>query len=420
MKNRIIRLSDSPRDLEALYRANSEEFTCAFPNAHAELPDSPIMQAWKERLFFDGEAQDRDSGSRLFIRYILLTVFLSLVAGTMAKMPHFFPSLDEEIFYTRNLGGIIAGALIVYFCIQNSCRTKISGIILTLALGAILYLNLLPDQPNSQTIVLSCLHMLFFFWSLVGIAYLRGAFRELKGRMNFIRYNGELLIYTTVIVIGGIVLTGLTFALFDVIGLDIEEWYLKNVVIYGAIASPIVATLLVERVVNRHSKIAPLLAKIFVPLFLLTVITYLFAMVASGRSPFTDRDFLIAFNALLFVVLGLSVFSISERGIKRSAGVVDIMNIGLTAVTLMIDIVALAAILYRLTSYGFSPNRLAMLGANLLIFCHLAGILFHYLRFARTSGPFEKIEDWIVRYISAYTSWSLFVAVGFPLIFWFE
>ena len=262
--------------------------------------------------------------------------------------------------------------------------------------------------------------MLFFFWSLVGIAYLRGAFRELKGRMNFIRYNGELLIYTTVIVIGGIVLTGLTFALFDVIGLDIEEWYLKNVVIYGAIASPIVATLLVERVVNRHSKIAPLLAKIFVPLFLLTVITYLFAMVASGRSPFTDRDFLIAFNALLFVVLGLSVFSISERGIKRSAGVVDIMNIGLTAVTLMIDIVALAAILYRLTSYGFSPNRLAMLGANLLIFCHLAGILFHYLRFARTSGPFEKIEDWIVRYISAYTSWSLFVAVGFPLIFWFE
>jgi len=30
------------------------------------------------------------------------------------------------------------------------------------------------------------------------------------------------------------------------------------------------------------------------------------------------------------------------------------------------------------------------------------------------------LEKWIVGYIPAYTAWSLIVAVGFPLLFWFR
>jgi hypothetical protein len=238
--------------------------------------------------------------------------------------------------------------------------------------------------------------------------------------MDYIRYNGELLIYSTVILIGGMVLTGVTFALFGLIELSIEEWYLKNVVVYGAIASPIVATLIVTRIVGTRFRISPLLAKVFTPLFLLTVVAYLIAMAVNHKSPFSDRDFLIAFNGLLLVVLGLCVFSISERSAKKSVGVVDIMNIGLVAVTLVIDVIALAAILFRLSSYGFTPNRVAVLGANLLSFCHLAGILYHYARFTHKCGTFESIEKWIVGYIPMYTIWSVCVAVGFPFIFWFK
>jgi len=97
--------------------------------------------------------------------------------------------------------------------------------------GAILYLNLLPDRSNSQTIILSCLHMLFFLWSLVGIGLPRGGWRNLSGRMEYIRYNGELLIYCTIILIGGAVLSGLTLALFGLIDLKIADWYMRNVAI---------------------------------------------------------------------------------------------------------------------------------------------------------------------------------------------
>ncbi len=264
------------------------------------------------------------------------------------------------------------------------------------------------------------MHMPFFLWSLLGTAFLGGAWRRLSGRMDYIRYNGELLIYSTIILIGGQVLTGLTFVLFNLIGVRIEEWYLKYVVVYGAVASPIVATLIVDRVVGGHFRITPLLAKVFTPLFLLTSVAYLLAMLFNHKSPFTDRDFLMAFNGLLLVVLGLCVFSISERGARESPGISDMMNIGLVSVTLAIDVIALAAILFRLTSYGFTPNRLAVLGANLLAFVHLAGIVYHYMRFVRRNSSFEALERWIVGYIPAYTIWSILVGIGFPLAFWFR
>ncbi len=215
------------------------------------------------------------------------------------------------------------------------------------------------------------------------------------------------------------VLTGLTFALFGLIEVKIEG-YLSNVIHYGSIATPLVASLLIERVVGDRFRLAPLIARVFTPLFLVTVVVYLVVMVLQQKSPFSDRDFLIAFNILLLIVLGLTVLSISERGGRETAGVVDYMNLSLVAVTLVIDLVALAAIVFRLTSYGLTPNRLAVLGANLLVFGHLLGILVHYLRFVRGKAGVDCLETWIARYIPVYTVWVLVVGVGFPLVFWYK
>jgi len=420
MKDEIIRAVEEPRRLEALYRANPAEFTRTFPAALAERPESTILQVWRERLYFQSPTAEAEASSsgRWRLRDIGWVLVISLAAGTLAKLPHFFSSLNEEQFYLRNLGGILAGALICYFCVQKWQQMKQSGtLLLALLGGALLYLNLLPDQPKSQSLLLACLHLCFFFWSLVGVAFLAGAWRNLGGRMEYIRYNGELLIYCTIIAIGGVVLTGLTLALFGLIDLKIENWYMRNVVIYGAMGAPLVATLLVEKIVGNRFRIAPVLAKVFTPLFFLTVIVYLLAMILKHKSPFTDRDFLIAFNGLLVMVLGLCVFSISEREAGNSSRVLDLMNTGLVAATLIIDIIALIAILFRLTSYGFTPNRVAVLGANILIFGHLAGIVYHYIRVITQSTPFRSLENWVAGYIPIYAIWCLLVAVVFPPLF---
>ena len=314
----------------------------------------------------------------------------------------------------------IRSAVLAFFLIQRSHSQKSRGVIISAFALTLVYLNLIPPPENSDTSVLACVHLPFALWSLTGIAFLGGKWKDLNGRMNYIRYNGELIIFTTVIMIGGMVLTGITFALFSLIDLSIEEAYMNNVAVYGGIGAPLVATLLITRIIGDRLRIAPLLAKLFTPLFLFMTSAYLITMLAKQQSPFTDREFLIAFNGLLLAVLGLCIFSISERGKHEATGPLDYMNIALVTVTLAVDLIALAAILFRLTSYGFTPNRIAVLGANILAFCHLAGILIHYIQFTRRTKTLEQLEHWIVRFLPAYTCWTLIVGIVLPILFRFR
>lgn len=423
MKDQILGASNSPEKLEALYRSDSSGFERSFPDVFEECPESLLLQAWHQRLLFERHsAKDEAVVSRgNWGRKDFYVIFgLIFISGTLLKLPHFISTIDAELFYSRNFGGIVAGALMGFFCFQRQVQPKVIMVISSLLILSLLYLNLLPDPSNSDTSALACLHLSFAFWFLIGVSFVGGTWKDLSERMHFVRYNGELLIFGTVITIGGMVLTGLTIGLFELIGLSIGEWYMNSVGVYGAVSVPLVATFLITRIVNGRFRMAPLLAKVFTPLFLVMVLLYLTAMAVKRQSPFSDRDFLMAFNGLLVVVLGLCVFSISERGTKESVGAFDLMNIGLVSVTLLIDLVALAAIVFRLSSYGITPNRVAVLGANLLAFCHLAGILFFYIQFIRRKGSSRGLEDWIVRFLPVYTLWSLIVAVVLPLVFQFS
>ena len=146
---------------------------------------------------------------------------------------------------------------------------------------------------------------------------------------------------------------------------------------------------------------------------------YLAALLGRGQSPFEDRESLIVFNGLLMVVWGISVFSITGRGGKFST-VLDLTNLSLVGVTLIINAIALAAIVYRTFTMGITPNRVAVTGANLLIFIHLIWISFEYAREFRGSGSIKVIKTTIARYLPVYTAWSMFVVVVLPLMFWFD
>lgn len=148
---------------------------------------------------------------------IALTVCIGLIAGTLAKLPVIFNGLESGSFIARNLAAIVAGALIVYFCFQRACPPSILAVLCAAFAGTLTFLNLLPDASQYQTVFLACLHAPFFFWSLVGLAFLGPSWRYERRRMLYLRYTGEVLVYTTVILIGGVVLTGITLSLFCVI-----------------------------------------------------------------------------------------------------------------------------------------------------------------------------------------------------------
>lgn len=421
MYHSILKALASPPDLENLYRTNPDEFRRCFSQVFAENPDSTILQVWHERLFLEKKreivkaAEIHNPG----YRDVRLVIALSLIAGTLAKVPKLLGK-GTFFFYSRNLSSIIFMALMSYFLIRNVNRNKIVGVVAVPSLATLLFLNFLPDRSHSQTVLLSCIHVPFFLWSLLGLAFLDQRWNDPLGRMEYLKYNGEVLIYTMIILLGGIVLTGLTLALFHLIRLNIARWYFEYVVVYGTVSAPIVATFIIDRISEKRFRIAPILAKIFTPLFLFTLVVYLLAMILYKRSLYTDRNFLLTYNLLLFVVLGLTIFSISERNKNEEKTFSDYINFALAFVTLFLDTFALSAILFRLTSYGYTPNRIAVLGANLAVFVHLSGIVYHYVRFIQRRGKLESLARWIVAYLPVYAIWSVIVTFGFPFVFGFK
>jgi hypothetical protein len=423
MQQQILDAADSPRDLEALYRENPSAFTDALAPALAQQPGSLLLQAWHERLFYN----DRPGGaiaptSRWNTRDIRLVAVLVLIGGSFLQL-HWLLDLDWNLrdeFFERSTPSTVAGALIVYLALHRKCSRLVLRAVAVVFACAVLFLLILPFDSKAQSVFLSILHMPVAYVALAGVLFTGGAWRDSDRRLSFVRYCGEWFILSSVLALGMTVLGTLTTALFEFADMDISYVYWEQIMLYAIVAVPLVALMLVDQVVAGRFRIAPLLAAVFTPLFLVTLLVYLAVVTVSGKDPFNDRDFLIVLNMLLMIVLGLCVFSVTERHPARAAGVFDFMSVALVAVTLVINGVALSAILFRLGSLGLTPNRIAVLGLNLLVFAHLAGIAWHYTRFLRKRGTFGGIEKWIVTWIPVYVVWCLIVAVGFPLIFWFK
>jgi hypothetical protein len=163
--------------------------------------------------------------------------------------------------------------------------------------------------------------------------------------------------------------------------------------------------------------VAPVLTRLFTPLFAAVLVTFLAALVWTGRGIDMERDVLIAFDLLLVVVLGLLLYSVSARDPRSPPGAFDVMQVVLVVSALLADAVALWAIGARITEFGFSPNRVAALGMNVILLVNLAWSAVLYLRFLRGRGSFTSLERWQTGYLPVYAVWAAVVVMVFPPLF---
>ncbi len=101
------------------------------------------------------------------------------------------------------------------------------------------------------------------------------------------------------------------------------------------------------------------------------LVIYLAAIIYSGKDPYNDREFLLMFNALLIGVMAIIFFSVAGTSeTTRSQAEIRILFL-LSAVTVLVNGIALSAILFRISEWGITPNRAAVLGGNVLILINL-------------------------------------------------
>lgn len=410
--NLIIENIANPHELERMFRKEPEAFKKSFSSAWEQNPDSKVLAVWYERLHFK-ETADTEKSSLLQKDFLFMGI-LAILAGISTRILMYFVEL--EAIAPINLVFGVLPFITAFFVYNNRPKKGVLYILASLYLISALYLNMLPLEQK-DSIILAYIHFPIFLWVLLGLAYTGNEYRMGSTRLAYLKFNGEFGILYAIMAISGIFLTLLTMQLFKFVGMDISEFYFENIVLFGAVALAIVAAYLVTRNLKLAKNIAPYIAKIFSPLVLATLLVYLITVVWVGKNPFLDRDFLLSFNGILLSVLAVTIFSITESGTDENKSISDYINFALIVLALIIDSVALSAIVFRLSSYGISPNRLAVLGVNILIWANLIWIMFSYMRFLRNKTGLSSIQDAVTKYLPVYGLWAAFVTLVFPLIF---
>ena len=411
MKEAIISALGDPESLEQLFRSDKPAFRKAFAEVYPDHSTEPLARAWHLRL-----SDDRSEISWGSQKEFLLVAAFSLAAGSISKLPAWF-NWDPDRFFSRNLGFIVFPLLTAYFLARKGASTKMFIGLALMTLGLAMYMNALPLAKDSDTLILACIHCGLFMWSLSGLGFGGFQFSDLESRIKFLRFNGDLAIMGAVLTASVGVLAGITMALFNLIGINIQDFFAQNILVYELTAIPFITSLMVLSNPQLVDKVSPLVARIFSPLVLVTLTFYLVAILVSGKDPYNDREFLLNFNLLLIGVMAIILFSIAGTAGGEARRWEEIVRWLLSLVTIVVNVIAVSAILFRISEWGITPNRAAVLGSNLLILANMIQLTWLLFNMLRGRSDRRSVELSIARFLPVYAIWTLVVVFLFPLIF---
>jgi hypothetical protein len=372
---------------------------------------------WKQLVSIHSDAAEPKAARRDAI----VAVSLAAAAALAIKAPALFGlQLDTDGgFYARNLALFVLPLLTGYFAWKRKLGLGALPWLAAAFVAAAIFANAYPFAWPRHTEALTALHLPIALWLAVGVAYAGKRWGEVAGRMDFIRFSGELFIYYVLIALGGGVLTAFMILMFESAGINVQPFFASWLLPCGAMGAVVIASWLVEAKQSVIENMAPVLARIFTPLFAAVLLVFLGTLLATGRGIDIQRDVLIAFDLLLAVVLGLLLYSISARDSRAPAGAYDVVQVVLLVSALAADALALWAIAARITEFGFTPNRVAALGGNVILLVHLAWSAALYIRFLRGKGSFASLERQQTDYLPVYAVWAAIVVIVFPPAFGF-
>lgn len=395
--------------------------------AAVDAPTREYAREHSRQLWSDGHAASAPSAATPS-RTFRVALALAVTAAVAIKVPALFGvpfDPDASLFYPRNISFFTLPFLLAYFAWVRPVRAATTGWLYAAFAAAALIINTFPfpagaaNAPTGDTQALTMLHLPFALWLLVGVGYVGGRWRGNEKRMDFIRFTGELFIHFVLIALGGGVLVGVTFALFRAIGVDAQPLVQGWIIPCGLAGAAVIATWLVDARQSAVGNLAPLLARIFIPLFALVLLAFIATMAGTGRGIDIDREILVAIDLLLALVFAMLLYSVSARDPRSPPGAFDAVQMTMVVAALLVDLLALGAIASRISDFGFTPNRLAALGMNLVLLVNLAGCLVLYAAFVWRHKAFDALLRWQVSYLYVIAAWAACVAFVFPVVFGF-
>jgi hypothetical protein len=409
----LCRHFEDPEQLERLYRESPRTFEQALGALDSVHAEHVLVRAWRARL---GRASARES-SPVRVDWSTVTL-LAICAAAVARLLFFDGGEDAFVRLARGAGFIVLGPVsaVVWRTRESARAWQRRDALLTLAALSALPAAMWTPIGHGQSGALMLMHLPVF---LTAIAFGVLARDMAAGRAEFVALVAEVAIFSLAILFGGALLTALTINVFSLIKLDISKFYFKNVVVSGSAAAPVIAAGLERARSRRGERLGPALARIFSPLALATLLAYAIAILGTRRNPYEDRESLAVLYAMLLATGVLVTLMVLQNGAPAPRRVL-VLACAIASLSVAVDGLALSAIVYRFASFGLSPNRLAVLGGNLLLFGYLCGLAFSLARATRTAGDPDTPLRWIARYIPFFGIWSALWVFVFPAVFAFR
>lgn len=407
----IIHHLDHPESLEELFRSNEMEFRKVFDAVYPEIKVHPIAQCWNARLNFKLPSTATRFGKQPWV-----ILFLCLFSGCIAKLPDVL-GWDADAFFQRNLAFVVFPALMAYWSVQRKTTWTTKFIAAAICMVCAVFINALSPNDLTDSVVLACIHLPVVLWFLWGMLFSVRDRKLSDISIEFLKHNGELLVLSGLLLLTGGLITAVTLALFELIGVHAETFYFRHIAVWGLASIPLVATYLIGLYPPLVRQISPVIAQLITPLVLIMLLIYLGAIVYTKHNPYDDRQFLLLFNVLLIGVLAIILFSVAESSAAQLKSRRLILLFALAILTVLLNGIALSAIVFRIHEWGITPNRLAVLGCNVMVLLQLLWVTVQMSKVLWRGKSLALIHQSLTQYLKYYALWALGVTILFPLCF---
>lgn len=445
LRARLRPLNADPEALERAYRAAraaGEEagFAAAMDDLYREDEESLLYAAWHYRLLHEAARAARRVIAWRWALPLALASGLALFLLSdderfelLIRNPLTGDSFGTPVpLFVLLAGPVVALALLAFLAGAGDRRWRLAGGLGLVVAAAAAYVVWVYPQAGTrpyqrQYLELMTMGLALLAWAAVGAYALRGAW-DARNRFAFLSTSLSYAVVAGLFAIFLGLFTALTFGLFAAIDMDPVDEIQRLFFAGGAGAVLVLAAALVvapglppaeQPFDEGPSRLVAMLLRVLLAPAILVLLVFLAFIPANFSAPLESREVLIAFNAMLFAVIGLLMGATPREAGELGPGARLWLRRGLltlAALALAVGIYALVAIASRTLGDRLTPNRLTFIGWNVINSALLAWLLYTQWRAER--------EDWLPAFHSAlgdgmipYAAWVAFTLLALPWLF---
>ena len=440
----IAQLGDDARQMENLFRSaqrsgEDAEFAQAIEALYALAPQNLLYAAWWHRLAAraNGEGDVPTSttpgvASRIVWQTaIAIGVVNGLLFWWLSDVKN-FPILDGVPFVAVVWAPLYA-IFLTAFLLVTGRRSMRHWLILALGLTvAVVYVVAVARWRGdlalrSPVSLLLLIHLPALALYGTGFFVLWGDRSPLASFAALIKAI-EAIITAGIFLAAGVLFTGLTFGLFQAIGIQPPDWMMRLFAAGGMGLVPVLAVAAIYRpdappqeqsFKQGLSWLIALVLRLMLPLALAVAIVYIALIPFNFMQPFRNRDTLIVYNAMLFAVFGLIVGATPVYETDVPVALRRWLRWGLLALTafaLLVAIYAMSAVIYRTWQAGLTPNRVTVIGWNLVNIGILGQLLYRQWR-SNAANWLAALQATVNDGLNWYVIWTVALMLTIPWLF---